>query len=785
MSSNSFSSRKIPPLGPEPTLLSRKQVDALYEMLQAVKDAMETLEVPYIITSGGTLLGAVRQHSILFCDDDIDLAVLETKPGNYKQVQDRLPSLLGSDFSYTKEAWECSDRIRFKKVPNVFIDLFCIRKYEVEEELRIVLGRKKNGQKQTAEYVDQILQSIRTAAFAQGEKRPLFPFWHFHSRKAIELWPKEVYREQELFPINTSYKMGPLGNLSGPRMPVLLLNRAFGDDCFHVYYPSHGHDKSNDKLHHICTENLETVTSFKPLVHTGGTWLHNPRSPLLDEHYIPMQPLSRAKRRPTLHCKEKLWEYLKLQSAKEASWMEEHSSSCFTLGSSSPQRATPPRRTVYLDGVFDLFHVGHLHAIQQARALGDRLILGVTGDSDASRYKRPPVIAESDRATIVSEFADQVICPCPLIVDEDFMKKYGIDLVVHGFANEQDVQAQLEFFAVPMKLGKFQRIQYYQDVSTTDIVQKIKHSELGHPNKKGFGTTLAAATRNASVIPYDPFPCQLRAVLEQHFDAARSNRERALSEICKARNITETELQKLTRLSLFMEEDFRFDTTRYSLLSTLLRCTDFPENTNLEQLHTKENGKIQFMKSLRKNFREFQEVFDRFVLEVCAPRMAASYDCHEIYYQSFPCVRMIQPGEFSIGPHADVAYGHHPASSNFYVPMTRISDAASLFLESRPGSEDWHPIEAEYGTVKRFAGAMCLHWTTDNTTDYTRVSIDFRLIAGPLYEKFKFGDALNGGKLSSGYYCCCRKTDKIWQREGDMLSPDARMGYPFTLKNGG
>jgi len=29
-----------------------------------------------------------------------------------------------------------------------------------------------------------------------------------------------------------------------------------------------------------------------------------------------------------------------------------------------------------------------------------------------------------------------------------------------------------------------------------------------------------------------------------------------------------------------------------------------------------------------------------------------------IYYQAFPCLRIVQPGEFSIGPHADVALWH-------------------------------------------------------------------------------------------------------------------------------
>ena len=51
-----------------------------------------------------------------------------------------------------------------------------------------------------------------------------------------------------------------------------------------------------------------------------------------------------------------------------------------------------PRRTVYMDGVFDLFHAGHLEAIQQCAALGDRVIIGVTGDSDAASYKRAPIM---------------------------------------------------------------------------------------------------------------------------------------------------------------------------------------------------------------------------------------------------------------------------------------------------------------------------------------------------------------------------------------------------------
>ena len=60
------------------------------------------------------------------------------------------------------------------------------------------------------------------------------------------MWTKEVYREVELFPLIQDLKMGPVTGISGPRMPVRLLKRAFGNDCFEVYYQSASH-KSETK----------------------------------------------------------------------------------------------------------------------------------------------------------------------------------------------------------------------------------------------------------------------------------------------------------------------------------------------------------------------------------------------------------------------------------------------------------------------------------------------------------------------------------------------------------
>jgi hypothetical protein len=154
---------------------------------------------------------------------------------------------------------------------------------------------------------------------------------------------------------------------------------------------------------------------------------------------------------------------------------------------------------------------------------------------------------------------------------------------------------------------------------------------------------------------------------------------------------------------------------------------------------------------------------------------------------------MIQPREFSIGPHADVAYGHHPCSVNFYVPLTQIGGSSALFLESRAGSEDWHPIQGNIGHIKHFSGATCLHWTTENKTDLTRVSLDFRLIAGPMFHALQCGGGHPGGKVNvyrqkDGYYSKCARAPRSsanssWVREGPLLQPDPRTGFPWTVKD--
>lgn len=131
--------------------------------------------------------------------------------------------------------------------------------------------------------------------------------------------------------------------------------------------------------------------------------------------------------------------------------------------------------------------------------------------------------------------------------------------------------------------------------------------------------------------------------------------------------------------------------------------------------------------------------------------------------------------------HAYTSYGHHIFSTNFYVPLTVIGGSSSLFCESFPGREDWKPIVGQYGTtVKMFPGALNIHWTTENMTNKTRASIDFRLIPGPLFHAIK-----PSPNFQDGYYACCKfdTENEIWKRAGtNTLTPDHRMGWPWQKK---
>jgi cytidyltransferase-like protein len=115
----------------------------------------------------------------------------------------------------------------------------------------------------------------------------------------------------------------------------------------------------------------------------------------------------------------------------------------------------------YVSGSFDLFHVGHLNLLRNARNRCNRLIVGVLSDEAIGYCKRKqPVIPEHDRVAVVAaiRYVDEVdITTRELLNKVNAWEKYhfdamfsGDDHATDGWAKEEDalreLGAELVFF---------------------------------------------------------------------------------------------------------------------------------------------------------------------------------------------------------------------------------------------------------------------------------------------------------------------------------------------------
>ena len=71
----------------------------------------------------------------------------------------------------------------------------------------------------------------------------------------------------------------------------------------------------------------------------------------------------------------------------------------------APEKAKG-KTVVLANGCFDLFHVGHIRYLKEARDLGDILVVALNSDSSVRRLKGPsrPILPQRERAEILSAF---------------------------------------------------------------------------------------------------------------------------------------------------------------------------------------------------------------------------------------------------------------------------------------------------------------------------------------------------------------------------------------------
>ena len=133
------------------------------------------------------------------------------------------------------------------------------------------------------------------------------------------------------------------------------------------------------------------------------------------------------------------------------------------------------KRLVFTNGCFDLLHVGHVRYLQDARALGDALVVAVNGDASVRALKGPerPINSEEDRAEVlgalecvdyVTIFHDERITDLARTVRPHIYAKGGDYTIESLDAGEVAAlrEGNAEIRILPLVPGK----------STTNIIEK-------------------------------------------------------------------------------------------------------------------------------------------------------------------------------------------------------------------------------------------------------------------------------------------------------------------------
>ena len=140
----------------------------------------------------------------------------------------------------------------------------------------------------------------------------------------------------------------------------------------------------------------------------------------------------------------------------------------------------------FTDGVYDMFHVGHLNMIRTAKSYCDKLIVGVHSDEIVESYKhRKTIINECDRREIVGAIKDVDEAVINYTRDKmELWKKYHFDVIFIG-DDWKGTERWNNFEKVLAEVGvSVEYIPYTKGVSTTQIREKLGEKNNGEIDRK-------------------------------------------------------------------------------------------------------------------------------------------------------------------------------------------------------------------------------------------------------------------------------------------------------------
>ena len=131
---------------------------------------------------------------------------------------------------------------------------------------------------------------------------------------------------------------------------------------------------------------------------------------------------------------------------------------------------------VMATGVFDLLHPGHLYFLEEARRLGDELVVVVARDQTARRLKHEPYVPEHIRRQMVEALkpVDRAILGSSTDIYQTVVDEKP-DIIALGHDqlwNEAEVERECARRGVPVKVIRL-KVLPHDELATRRIVEKI------------------------------------------------------------------------------------------------------------------------------------------------------------------------------------------------------------------------------------------------------------------------------------------------------------------------
>lgn len=138
------------------------------------------------------------------------------------------------------------------------------------------------------------------------------------------------------------------------------------------------------------------------------------------------------------------------------------------------------KQVVFTNGCFDILHVGHVRYLQQARNLGDLLVVGLNSDRSVKALKGEsrPIVPEGERAEVLAALAAVDLVA---LFDEDtpleLIRTVIPDILVKGGDyREEDIVGR---DVVLENGGRVQVIAFVPGASSTNVIDRIHRRRDG------------------------------------------------------------------------------------------------------------------------------------------------------------------------------------------------------------------------------------------------------------------------------------------------------------------